>query len=171
MFCPRCAAENGDDSRYCRACGLDLTSAAAIARNEPVAAAVIRDEPPRLPESEESLQRRAAAARRITSGAILLLIPMLTGPIFGMVVETPFLALILWVAFFGWMLIPAGFSLSQGLGDFMEQRVLRRARRDDEGPSGALQAARFAALQSADAPPSVVEHTTRKLDTNGLGDP
>jgi hypothetical protein len=170
MFCPRCAAENGDDSRYCRACGLDLAPAAAMVRDEGSPVALVRDEPPRLPESDEAVKRRAAAARRITSGAILLLIPMLTGPIFWIFVEEPFLALILWVAFFGWMLIPAGFSLSQGLGDFIEQRVLRRARSDDQGPSGALEAARFAALQSADPPPSVVEHTTRKLDTNGLGD-
>lgn len=36
MFCPRCGNENAVDQRYCRGCGLSLTSAALVAGGSPV---------------------------------------------------------------------------------------------------------------------------------------
>ena len=171
MYCPRCAAENGDDTRYCRACGIDLESVAAIVRHESARLAATDAGRSERSEVPRSLAVRAKGARGVTSGVILLLVPLVTGPLFAAFANDPFVGLMLWLAFFGWMLIPGGFSLAQGLGALLESRVLSEV----AGPYAELpkaEAPRLARSASglirSEAPPSVTEHTTRNLDTKDL---
>jgi hypothetical protein len=116
------------------------------------------------------VKKRGKGVRDMTNGAILLAIVALMGAVFLALAPANMTGLMIWLAFFGWMAIPGGISLAQGLGAIFEARVLSRggALTTEQLPAPA--AARLAnpsgAALISEAPPSVTEHTTRKFNTN-----
>ncbi len=113
-------------------------------------------------EAVEIVKTRGRGDRFLTSGAVLLGVPILTALLFlalGRMGET---GLILWLAFFGWMIIPASLSLAVGLGAAFEARSLRSA---VGGPSRS----RLPDIAEAPGRLPAAEETTRRLDTHEIG--
>ncbi len=147
MYCPRCAAENGDDSKFCRRCGTDISLVPqALSRT--------------LPETSQGEAPVNQYAGKIESGVkksfmglgfILISLAMLAGRNHDW-----------WI-----MLVPAAVLLGKGIsqiltlwyaGLLIRPKVAgpNRVEPIDQPPQR-----RF--LESA-APPSVTEQTTRNIN-------
>jgi hypothetical protein len=149
MYCPRCATQNIDSARYCRSCGANLSLVPQALTGE-------------LSQPESRLDRRdrrrgrdrepdlARGIRKISVGlAFLILLLILTRSSLGMG-QT-------------WILIPAFLMLGKGIGEIVSARA---AHREISPPrQQAPETHRFPpASVVVDAPPSVTENTTRRLD-------
>jgi hypothetical protein len=168
MYCPRCAADNVDSARFCRACGTDLEPVALALAGEvaPPAQGAALDAKART----EWLQQRGRGASGVTTGAVLLSISLLMAVALSLMPATEVPWPFLWIAFFGWMAIWGGISLAQGIGMLFEARaVLGEAapttRRLTPRTAPGLQSG--GVVLAAEAPPSVTEQTTRRLDSDG----
>ena len=170
MYCPRCAAQNLDDAKFCRACGADIRLVPqALLGNlneEKIATA-----PTEKPEKKRQPATLDAGLKNIFQGLGLLII-FLTG-IF--VFRGAF-----WVTL--WFIIPALASFGEGLGQLIRARQERERLMSlpvyDSGvnfqPAPPVPAADYKQLSSPDTaemvgtPVSVTEVTTRHLDVTPL---
>jgi MFS family permease len=154
MYCPKCAAQNGDDAKFCRVCGSNLSL---------IPQALTGQLPARQEGYYEGRRGRKAPSQQRAMSSIFL------G--FGFAVVA--LALVISGDRNGiWMLIPAFVLLGSGVGMYVSlkssgqppqqpfaqvsQPVLRR-------PTTGELAAPPPSIQES-APPSVTEGTTRILD-------
>lgn len=163
MFCPRCAAHNIDDAKYCRVCGADISllpqmlSGQLTANPDAVDEAAVekssgrrkrKDRPPTLEKAFENIG--TGVAFLVISVMVALFMP---GGRFW------------WY----WMLIPALACAGEGIGQLM-----RLKREKTLGGTGApllpeSRAAHARNLPPRDTsemmmpPPSVTERTTRHL--------
>lgn len=169
MFCPRCATQNLDDAKFCRACGADIQLVPqALAGTLPVAAAAAGRKGARE-KGERDPRLLEKGMENIFSGVALLLIFL--GGLFWFTG-----GFMIWV----WFIIPALGCIGKGLGQLLrsrrEHRLLlagaRPALYDEEGDEGderQLPRAGFGELaaadtaEMADSPFSVTEATTRHL--------
>ena len=167
MYCPRCAAQNLDDARFCRGCGTNLETVALALSDQYHPAKRGGDED----LAEESwLEKRSEGTGAIVKGAGLLGASLLIGVALGLFSNQPDW-IIIWVGLAGWMACWGFISLTSGIHALMESRFMERQLK---------QKAAEAAIQSSpmddpsllpDAPvtnrlsfpPSVTEHTTELL--------
>ncbi|HZG51923.1 MAG TPA: zinc ribbon domain-containing protein [Pyrinomonadaceae bacterium] len=165
MYCPRCAAQNLDDAKFCRACGADIrlvpqalqgTLPAASAR--PNEAATRDKKKPRPPATEDE------ALKSLFTGFALFIIFLIGIFVFRGA---------FWVTI--WFIIPALSNVGEGIGQLIRARQ-ERAYLTEMPPSevGNFRTAPFAPvvreLSTPDtaeiihAPASVTDVTTRHLD-------
>jgi hypothetical protein len=79
MYCPRCAAPQADNTKFCRACGADLQSV-ALALAEQQLPAKPGQEGAKQPKAEQSwLEKRSEGVRDTVQGVILLGAALLIG--------------------------------------------------------------------------------------------
>lgn len=167
MFCPKCAAQNVDDARFCRLCGTDISLVTqAIAGHLP---ARLDDEDPRRYRRRRRprrMEREPASIERAFKG----LFKGLAFIFIAFAVKT-------WVPGSGhwwfWMLLPAVGMLSSGISASLrlveERRRLARPSYPDSQPAvspakgaDALPPSRVTG-EIIQPPPSVTEGTTRHL--------
>lgn len=182
MFCPKCAAQNISDAKFCRVCGADislvpmaLTGALQTQQANLVAA---RD------ESAEGKKQKAAtpdqAIKKIFMGAAFLLIGVM------LAISTRG-----GEGWWFWMLIPAFALIGDGIGTFVRYRQEQRRQLDAHTTHNTHGASNFPMLNSSSnnllnsaprpasfvsdlysaprtaeivQPPSVTEGTTRLLE-------
>src|ERR1700694_3913071 len=100
MFCPRCAAQNLDDAKFCRACGTNLeTVALALADKYHPAK---RDGDRAKDPFEIWLETRKKSANKIGTGTGLLVSSLLIGVALGLFSNKPDW-IIIWMVMVGWM--------------------------------------------------------------------
>jgi hypothetical protein len=186
LYCPKCATQNDDGARFCRACGTAI---------EVVALALDGKLVPQDKQISETLDqltterleiRRAKGMRSLVTGGVLmavslaiLFIPML----FSATHAFPWV--VIWSAFFGWLAVWGTISVVLGIGRVMDSNDSNRIALD-RLPIVATQRGKTSELtgeltgdanarkglgagsQSYDefAPPSITETTTRKLDSH-----
>jgi hypothetical protein len=166
MFCPRCAAHNIDDAKYCRVCGADISLLPQVLSGELSAGVAVIDEAPvvrkgkrRRKEKDEKPPTFEKAFENIGVGIAFLIISVM-------------IALFMPGGRFWWfwLLIPALACAGEGVGQLM------RMKREKGLPAGREQL--FAATREADIgrlppretseilmpPPSITEGTTRHLN-------
>jgi hypothetical protein len=123
MFCPRCAAQNLDDAKFCRACGTNL---------ENVALALADKYQPSKKDGglaknpfESWLQTRREAVNKIVKGIGWFVSSTLIGVALGLFSnEADWI--IIWMCLVGWMAVLGIISILTGTAGLMESRFLRR---------------------------------------------
>ncbi|HKF57067.1 MAG TPA: zinc ribbon domain-containing protein [Blastocatellia bacterium] len=150
MYCPKCAAENSDGSKFCRQCGSNI-------------ALVPQALSGMLPDGRESDEVAATKiAGKVESGvkktviglcfALAAAVMMLSGRHDGLV-----------------FLVPAAILLGKGVSQILALRYLKYAglltvpKASQPGTTGSLDQSRERLLDTP-IPPSVTEHTTRHMN-------
>lgn len=161
MYCPRCAVQNLDDAKFCRACGADIrfVPQALMGKFDKEKLAARSGEKKREPATLD------AGLKNIFQGIGLLMIFLMGIYIFRGA---------FWLTI--WFIIPALSSFGEGIGQLIrmrqEQRLLPPPMYGgiDFRPAPLASVADVKQLSSPDtaeivnAPPSVTEMTTRHLD-------
>jgi len=162
MYCPKCAAQNLEDAKFCRYCGTNLSLVPQALTG-------------RLPEPEPPEELRRRVRRRSSQ-------PTIQGAIKKISIGLAFLVIAIVLAFTRdragmWMLIPAFILLGKGVGQLMTLRY-GQGLVDRGGSLTERQEPRQTAPQEAPPtqrlpppidsvpmpPPSVTEGTTRIFD-------
>jgi hypothetical protein len=171
VYCPRCAAQNLDDAKFCRACGTNLKAVAlALADEYPPTQKGVEKE-----QGERNwLERRSEAMGAMTKGAGLLGASLLIGVALGLFSNQPDW-IIIWVGLAGWMACWGFISLTNGLHALMESRFMARQLQQAKEPLAQSSVDGEKLLMGAPAtsklsfPPSVTEHTTELLTNQPPG--
>jgi len=169
MFCPRCAAQNLDDAKFCRGCGTNLETVALAladkyhpAKKDKVQASF-----------DSGLETRKAGVNKIVKGTGWLVSSLLIGVALGLFSNTPDW-IIIWMCLVGWMAVLGVISMVNGISGLMESRFIRRQLGEPSGianiPVQPLPALDGAMMNDASTAPmlemprsSVTEHTTTRL--------
>jgi hypothetical protein len=172
MYCPRCATQNLDDAKFCRACGTNLEAVAlALSDKESPAKPTKKT---KTPEKEKSWpEKRTEAVKNIVEGGGLLVASALIGVALGLFSKEPDW-IIIWLVFVGWMACWGVISMVSGIGNLLEARFMMRqmgqtadkaSDAKTELPSADEQRLLPEPLPASNlsSPLSVTEHTTEPL--------
>lgn len=154
MYCPKCATQNGEDVKFCRSCGTNLSLVPqALTGRLPVS-------PPGRRRHRNSEERPADVADGITKafmGFGLMLVSL------GVFFFAP-AGRIWWF----WMLIPAFAMLGKGVAEIVSARYGPALTQGTGAAAAVPPASQTNNLPPRDdvrlPPPSVTEQTTRQLD-------
>lgn len=168
MFCPKCATQNMDNARFCRACGLDISLVpAALTGRISQSPAVIEDDD----EEEVKPQRRRRRKKKETT---------YEKAFENLGVGLAFLIITAVVALFVpsgrfwwfWLLIPSFACFGEGIGQLLRLRrelppAAAAAADSTAELSSSVMAGELPPVRSTSEimapPPSVTEGTTRHL--------
>jgi hypothetical protein len=167
MYCPRCATQNLEGAKFCRACGTNLESVAlALAADAPT---IVRN-PHQVATVQNALEKRSRAFGKIVKGVGLIGASLLVGTALGLFSHEPDW-IVLWVVFGGWLGCWGVISLIAGLATFIEAKVLLpkagETAKQIGTPTSPLEISKFGTQpELVDAPRhvSITEHTTRTLN-------
>jgi hypothetical protein len=165
MFCPKCATQNVENARFCRACGADISMVpVALSGRMPDATPVVYEEEGR--ESRRMSRRRRRSKKPASYGKAFE----------NLGVGLAFLTISIIVAlvvpsgrfWWFWMLIPTFACFGEGIGQLIQlKRELPTSTHAPEELAAARTAAELSAPRSTSEimapPPSVTEGTTRHL--------
>jgi zinc-ribbon domain len=168
MFCPKCATQNVDNARFCRACGSDISLVpAALTGRIPQAPAVIEDE-------DELRSHRRSRRRRKKEPTYEKAFENLGVGLAFLIISTVIALFVPSGRFWWfWLLIPTFACLGEGLGQLIRlRRELSPATMSDSTPelsssgtAGELPPPVRGTSEIMAPPPSVTEGTTRHLGT------
>jgi zinc-ribbon domain len=172
MYCPRCAAQNPDDAKFCRACGTNLETVALALSDEYRPAKQSKGKGKVEKTAKSWPEKRSESVKEVVEGAGLLAASILIGVALGLFSNQPDW-IIIWLVFVGWMACWGVISLVSGIGGVLEARFMLR----QGGQTGSETDTQEAQLPSANNPAmlpersaahnlfptSVTEHTTEPL--------
>jgi hypothetical protein len=165
MYCPKCAAQNLDDAKFCRACGvnLEIIALALTGSYQPAKSADSSSVEPAKSWQEDRIE----AIRKIVRAIGLMGASLVLGTALGLFSNQRDW-LMIWMVFGGWMACWGVISLVGGIGSLMESRFMRSQleehRTPQFQPSNARQIVTGELITSQlPTPQSVTEHTTRSL--------
>jgi hypothetical protein len=124
MYCPRCATQEVDSGKFCRACGADLEPVALALADQP-SFAVSKGNAGKGVQNTDAvwLKKRSKATRNTIQGGILLGTALLIGVALGLFTHNPDW-MVIWTVFFGWMACWGAISLAFGIGGIFESRTI-----------------------------------------------
>jgi hypothetical protein len=171
MFCPRCAAQNLDDAKFCRGCGtnIEIVALALSDSEHPTAPGHVNAIDSKLAKS--SLKKRREARNKLIQAGGLIGGSTLVGAALGIFSNQPDWIFV-WLVFAGWMACWGIMSLVSGIGELMDAKDL--ARELDTGAMHTLPPKSFTArasrIETSELtppglipPPSITENTTEHL--------
>jgi hypothetical protein len=170
MFCPRCAAHNIDDAKYCRVCGADISLVPQVLSGELTANLAVADAPVAV---EEKDKRRKRKEKEKEKGP-----PTLEKAFENIGVGIAFLIISIMIALFMpggrfwwfWLLIPTGACAGEGIGQLLRLQREKMLGAKSEPLLPAARAAQVKNLPPVNTseimmpPPSITEGTTRHLN-------
>src|ERR1051326_4127318 len=168
MFCPKCAAQNADDARFCRACGTDISLVPQAVTGQ-LAQRLSADEDDR-DFTRRGRRRRREKRKPTVERAVREIIMGLAFVFIAFAVRDWAPAGHIW---WFWMFIPAASGLADGISIFLRLREEKQklappayAPQQTAFPPPPQQAGVLPPRNTGEIvpPPSVTENTTRLLD-------
>lgn len=160
MYCPRCAAQNLDDAKFCRGCGTSLETVALALSGQYQPAANSGE------FSKDWLAVRHEGVQKLIRGIGLLGAALLIGVALGLFSDTNDW-IIIWLVFVGWMAAWGVISLVSGIGSMAEAKFLQKRTEQSQEHYLGGRSKEFVTAELPPAQPgmplSVTEHTTRAL--------
>ena len=159
IYCPKCASENNDEVKFCRACGTNLEMVALVLAGKSLPDSASESDPNEL---ATWFKAQRAGVRQLVQGLILMAVSAKIGLISYLAVSGSGPKwFFFWVVFFGWLAGWGAISLAFGASQAIEAMMaLRQLRSQPERQSEPL------TLANSGEPihlASVTEHTTRQL--------
>lgn len=174
MYCPRCAAQNLDDAKFCRSCGTNLEVVSLALSGQPLPAKADKkgkDKEKKQPARTRA-EKRVEGVSNIVQGGGLLGASLLVGAALGLFSNQPDWIFV-WLVFVGWMACWGVISLVSGVGALVESRLMphQAGPADDANDAEARLPPAVEPGMLPDAstapelyiPTSVTEHTTEPL--------
>ena len=165
MFCPRCAAQNSEDTKFCRSCGTNLaTVSLALAGPQDLSEATLQK------LSSIPLAKRRAGISNLIHGSGWMAASAIVGIALGLFSNTNDWIFV-WLGLASWMACLGMIQFSKGINKLVEARSLQRELGNTHA-SGAYELAKPgpASLHGAPTttelgpPSSVTESTTEFLN-------
>ena|SRR5215510_1278675 len=130
MFCPLCAAQNQDQTKFCRNCGADLKAVAlAINSQGPALTEVSHTRDKRAELTEQIIKLHTDGIKSAIQGVLL----MVTGVLFGTALawfgkgDIQENWVLIWIIFCGWLPVWGAISLGDGLSKQYQSHLIRRS--------------------------------------------
>ncbi len=166
MYCPRCAAQNHDQTKFCRSCGTDLQTV-VLALN-----AHLMPRPEDSNTKEKSLlKQQSGGIRSVVQGLLLFVTSAKFGVALALFSNQPDW-IIIWLLFCGWLAVWGAIEMGAGISKLILSRMTQR-RIDGLAAAMTVSAAPAAGetqrLPETETAPevstlsSVTEHTTTPL--------
>ncbi len=126
MFCPNCAAQNQDQTKYCRSCGADLKIVALALNGQLEIPSDVRGaEAGKLELTKQWLDQQSKGIDSVIQGSLLFIVSILMGAALA------FFSgkndwMIIWLIFCGWLAVWAASMVGTGLSSLIKSRITRR---------------------------------------------
>src|SRR5262245_18975210 len=126
MYCPKCAAQNHDQTNFCRSCGAEL-KIVALAMNGQLALTteVNKSEERKVELTQQSLKLQADGIQSAVKGMLFFMASVLMGVAFWLFSSKDWM--IMWLLFCGWFASWGVIPMWKGLSKLIQARMLRRA--------------------------------------------
>jgi hypothetical protein len=176
MFCPKCAAQNQDQTKFCRSCGTDLRAVALALDVQLTPSKEVSNIEEKKPEmTQQWLKLQGDGIHRVVQGAILFVMGVLLGiplALFSKGSDWHSNWILVWLFLCGWLPVLGAITMGTGFSNLIHSRMmLRRIDRLAttmtalaEPPADETQKLpEVEAAQEVSTPLSVSEHTTAPL--------
>lgn len=130
MFCPKCAAENHDQTRFCRACGTDLEVVALALNTELTPTELVPNKESNRKElMQHCLKMQVDGISQVSRGALIFATGILLGiplAFFGKNTDWHSNWILVWLVTCGWLPVWGAFMMGTGLSNLINSRVIQR---------------------------------------------
>ena len=180
MFCPKCAVQNNDETRFCRSCGTDLEIVAAALNTRSVLPAEFSSGgESRIELTKQRQQLPVDGIGRVIRGAIVFVTGILLGiPLYFFSEGADWHSnwILIWLIFCGWIPFCGAIMLGGGLSSLIHSRMTQREIDRTFGPVLSSSTKESGQTRRIDSfteerhnPPGVTERTTASMN-NPLAD-
>jgi hypothetical protein len=173
MYCPRCATQNLDGAKFCRACGTNLETVALALAQQLDPAQLDKDAAKKPKAAKNKLEKRSEGQTKIVRALGLFGASALVGAALALFSNKPDW-IIIWMIFAGWMACWGVIWLVAGIAALIESRFMPLQAGHTAGetvsPTRPLRSGDdqemlpTSATPKLSLPPSVTEHTTELLN-------
>jgi hypothetical protein len=130
MFCPKCAAQNQDQTNFCRNCGTDLKTIAMVLSGQLTLSTEISNAIEKKAELAQQLSKlQSEGVPNVVQGAILFMMGMLLGIplyLFKAGTEWGMNWILIWLVLCGWLLVWGALEMGSGITNMIQSRMIRR---------------------------------------------
>jgi hypothetical protein len=180
MYCPRCATQNLDGAKFCRACGTNLETIAIALAEQLDPAQSVKDVTTKFRPGKNKLEKRSEGLTNIVRGSGLISASALVGAALAVFSGKPDW-IIIWMIFAGWMACWGVICLVAGIAALIESRFIPHDSRHTPGeivsrttPLGLEEDQEILSAPAAPKltlPSSITEHTTELLNKQSTSKP
>jgi hypothetical protein len=130
MFCPKCAAQNQDQTNFCRNCGTDLKTIAMVLNGQLTLPTEISNPIENKAELAQQLSKlQSEGIPNVVQGAILFVMGSLLGiplNLFSASADWHEHWIIIWLIFCGWLPVWGAIEMGSGVTNMIQSRMIRR---------------------------------------------
>jgi len=130
MFCPNCAAQNQDQTKFCRSCGADLKIVAlALNCQQTLPTEVKNTEEKKLELTRQWFKLQSEGIDNAVQGVALIVMGLLLGfplALFSKGTDWHANWILIWLILCGWLPVIGAIRLGSGFSKLIQSRMIRR---------------------------------------------